>query len=129
MGAVTLDTGALVALERKKPRADGLLRASRERGVALFTITPALTEWWRGRTDLREAIARVVRVVPLPVHVARSAGEALGTLRGRGAGLAVDVMVVAFAAAEGGQVVYTSDVAELERIAAACFPAVKVLGI
>lgn len=129
MGAVTLDTGALVALERGKPRAAGLLRASRERGVALFTITPALTEWWRGRSDVREKIARVVQVVPLPVQVAKAAGEALGTMRGRGAGLAIDVMVVAFAAAEGGQLVYTSDVEDLERIASACFPSVRVLGI
>jgi len=51
-----------------------------------------------------------------------------GDLGGR-ASLTVNVMLVAFAAMEGGQVVYTSDVDDLSRIATSCFPSVRVLGI
>ncbi len=129
MSLVTLDTGALIAIERHKLRAASLVRGARERGVALMTITPVVCEWWRGRTDDRELITGFVRVVPFPFHVARLAGEALGRLGADGAGLSIDVMVVAFAATEGGQVVYTSDVDDLSRIAAMCFPSVRVLGI
>ena len=88
-----------------------------------------MAEWWRGRSDARERIVRAVHVVPFPAHVAKAAGEALGMLGGRGASLAIDVMVVAYAAVEGGQVVYTSDVDDLERIAETFFPSVKVLSV
>jgi predicted nucleic acid-binding protein len=130
MSLVTLDTGALISIERHKLRAASLVRSARERGVGLTTITPVMCEWWRGRTDDRDLIRGFVRVVPLSVHVAATAGEALGRLgRVAGAALTIDVMVVAFAALEGGQIVYTSDVDDLSRIAAACFPSVRVLGL
>lgn len=130
MTLVTLDTGALIAIERHELRAASLVRGARERGVRLTTISPVMCEWWRGRTDDRELIRGFVTVVPLPVRVAAIAGEALGRLGAVvGAGLTIDVMVVAYAALEGGQVVYTSDVDDLSRIAAECFPSVRVLGL
>ncbi|MBX7193934.1 MAG: PIN domain-containing protein [Sandaracinaceae bacterium] len=128
MTLATLDTGAWIALERRKPRATSLLRAATERGVALVSITPVLAEWWRGATDQRLQLLRAIRVVPFPARVARAAGEAMTQLGG-GASLSIDAMVVAFAAMEGGQVVYTSDVDDLSRIATTCFPSVRVLGI
>lgn len=52
----------------------------------------------------------------------------MGKIRDKVSGQAIDVIVVAFASAHGG-VVYTGDVEDLERIRAAHFPAVRVLGV
>ena len=123
MIVVTLDTGALVAMERQKPRGVMLLRAARERAAQLLVITPVVTEWWRGRSDVRDRIKMAVTLVPFPVRAAEAAGLALGQMRGEKvrATMSVDVMVMAFAATYGGALVYTSDVTDLQRIAVA-FP-------
>ncbi|MCC6662329.1 MAG: hypothetical protein IT375_01235 [Polyangiaceae bacterium] len=128
---VTLDTGALIGMERNRERCAMLLRAAREHRAQLLTITPVVAEWWRGRTDVRDRIKRAVTVVPFPASAAEAAGMALGQLRARKerATLAIDVMVVAFAALQGGALVYTSDTTDLEAIANRFFPAVRVLGV
>ncbi len=131
MIVATLDTGALIGMERGKTRAAQLQRGAREGHIRLRTITPGVSEWWRGANDRRDAIVRAIAIEPFPLHVAKAAGEALGRLateRDR-ARLAVDVMVVAFAALGGGALVYTSDVDDLEQIATQFFPSVRVLGI
>jgi hypothetical protein len=71
-----------------------------------------------------------VTLVPLPVRAAEAAGIALGKIGGERerSRLAVDVMVMAFAATYGGALVYTSDVDDLERIGRH-FPEVRVLGV
>jgi predicted nucleic acid-binding protein len=130
MIAVTLDTGALIAMERKKERGMMLLRAAREHRAQLLAITPVVAEWWRGRSDVRDRITKAVTVIPFPLGAAQAAGIALGRIRmGRErARLAVDVMVMAFAATAGGAIVYTSDVADLDRLTRH-FPSVRVLGV
>jgi predicted nucleic acid-binding protein len=130
MNVVTLDTGALIAMERRKQRAAALLRAAREQRAHLYVITPVVTEWWRGRTDVRVDLKRALRVVPFPVHVAEIAGLVLGRIEraSERTRLILDVMVMAFAATEGGGVVYTSDVADLSRLKT-WFPSVRVLGM
>jgi predicted nucleic acid-binding protein len=128
--SATLDTGALVAMERQKPRGMMLLRAAREHRAQLLTITPVVAEWWRGRSDVRDRIKSAVTVVPFPVRSAEAAGMALGQIRGERvrAQLSVDVMVMAFAATYGGALVYTSDVDDLQRVAQ-YFPGVRVLSV
>ena len=131
MIVATLDTGALVAMERRKERGMMLLRAAREQRAALFAITPVVAEWWRGRTDdVRDRIKRAVTLVPFPVAAAEAAGVALGAVRGKKgrAQMSVDVMVMAFAATWGGGLVYTSDVGDLEQIGV-FFPGVRVLAV
>jgi hypothetical protein len=66
MIVVTLDTGALVAMERQKVRGMMLLRASREHRTQLLAITPVVAEWWRGRSDVRDRIKMAVTLVPFP---------------------------------------------------------------
>jgi predicted nucleic acid-binding protein len=128
--AVTLDTGALIAMEKRKARAMMLLRAAKEQRAELFVTTPVIAEWWRGRTDQREDIRRAVTIVPLPLAAAEAAGLVLGQIREarERVRLAIDVMVMAFAALHGGALVYTTDVADLARIHP-YFPAVRVLSI
>jgi predicted nucleic acid-binding protein len=123
----TLDTGALIAMEKQKPRGMMLLRAAREHRARLLVITPVLCEWWRGRSDVRERVVTAVTVVPFPVRPAQAAGVALAKLRGDGR-LTVDVMVMAYAATFGGSLVYTSDLDDLQLIARH-FSGVRVLGV
>jgi hypothetical protein len=81
-------------------------------------------EWWRGRTDVRDDLLECVDVEPLSMELAKRAGEALGAVRGS---TLVDAIVVASAAARG-DIVYTSDVADLQRLCVR-FPGVRVLGV
>jgi predicted nucleic acid-binding protein len=109
----TFDTGMLIALERRKPRATEAMRAIVHRGLLPVVPAVAYAEWWRGRSQVREAILDMVVVEDMPPALCRAAGEALGAVRG--ATLA-DAVVMASAALRGGGVVYTSDVGDLGRL-------------
>jgi len=80
-------------------------------GFVITVPTVVVTEWWRAgrREKERTGILRSVRVEPLLEHVARLAGEAMGSVAGAGA---VDAIVLASAALRG-DTVYTSDVDDL----------------
>lgn len=69
-------------------------------------------EWWRGRTDLRDNILDSVDVEPLTEAVAKRAGEARAAIKGA---TLVDAIVMASAASRG-DVVYSSDLEDLERL-------------
>jgi predicted nucleic acid-binding protein len=127
---ITLDTGALIAIERGKRRGILLLDLAKHRLARLLVPVPVVVEWWRGRTDVRERILDAIGIEPLSLEVARAAGEALAKVKptSREKSLAIDAIVVAFAAARGG-IVYTTDVEDLERIQAAHFPSVRILGV
>ena len=120
---ITLDTGALVAIERRKQRGTQLLELARQRLAVLSVPVPVIAEWWRGRTDVRERILDVVNVEPLSLIVAKSAGEAQASVA---RSTAVDAIVMAFAASRG-DVVFTGDTRDLERLRA-FFRTVRVLG-
>jgi predicted nucleic acid-binding protein len=121
MSRLTLDTGALIALERKRPRMWKVLHRARELGVVPIVPAGVVAEWWRGRTDLREHLLASVVVEPLTDALARLAGECLARI---GGATTVDAIVMA-SAAQRGDAVYTSDVVDLERLRA-FFPAVRV---
>jgi predicted nucleic acid-binding protein len=127
---ITLDTGALVAIERRKRRGILLADLAKHRLARLLVPVPVVVEWWRGRTDVRERILDAVSIEPLSLAVARAAGEALAQVkrRSKDRSLAIDAIVVSFAAHHGG-VVYTGDLGDLERIRDAHFPSVRVLGV
>lgn len=121
----TFDTGMLIALERRKPRAMHALQTILRRG--LLPVVPAVVyaEWWRGRTDFREEILAMVALEDMPPLLCRAAGEALGAVRD--ASLA-DAVVMASAALRGGGFVYTSDMEDLLCLQRH-FPTVGVLPI
>jgi len=120
---ITLDTGALIAMERRKQRGVELMELGRRRFAMLAVPMPVIAEWWRGRSDVRERILDVVNVEPLSLTVAKSAGEAQAEVSGS---TAIDAIVMAFAASRG-DVVFTGDPKDLERLRA-FYPAVRVLG-
>lgn len=107
---VTFDTGMLIALERRKAGALALLRACRLSRAKITIPTAVVAEWWRGT---HAAVLESGALEPLTADVARRAGLLLASTGGSNA---VDAIVVASAALRGDLVV-TSDVDDLKRLA------------
>jgi len=124
MAGLTFDTGALIALERRQQRVSRISRAATETGRRITVPADVVAEWWRGRTDLREALLAAVDVEPLSPALAKLAGEAIAAVPGSGT---IDAIVMASAASRG-DVVYTSDFDDLDRLSA-YFPSVRVLRV
>ena len=120
----TFDTGMLIALERRKQRAWAIYRRLRERKARVTIPAPVLGEWWRARTDLRDAICLSAHLEPLTATIARLAGEALAAVP---RATTIDAFVMSSAALRG-DVVLTSDFEDLERLRK-YFPAVRVLAV
>lgn len=121
---ITLDAGALIALERRRARVLQLLRAAAIRKMPVTVPVAVIAEWWRGRTDVREAILATMLIEPMDVALARSAGEALAAIP---RATAIDAIVTA-SAARRGDVILTSDPSDLTRLADH-FGSVRVLAV
>ena len=113
---LTLDTGALIALQRGDERVRALLARASEHGWPIAVPAGVIAQAWRGGP--RQArVARLlgdpaVETVPLDGLTAR----AIGVLVGRcGHSDIVDVSV-ALCAAERGHVVVTSDPDDLNTV-------------
>src|SRR5579864_5008795 len=111
---LTFDTGALIALERRRRAVRKVYATAIAAGFPITVPTVVVTEWWRAglREKERAAILRSLRVEPLFEHVARLAGVALGLVRGAGA---VDSIVMASAALRG-DTIYTCDLGDLKAL-------------
>lgn len=120
----TLDTGALIALERRKQRMADLVARARLRRDKLIVPQVVLAEWWRGRSDFREKILAMLVIEPLTNTCAKLAGEAVAHVRGAST---IDAIVMASAASRSDPV-FTSDPSDLERLRA-YFPNVRVLSV
>ena len=123
MTGLTFDTGALIALERRKLRMRQVLERARDRDQLITVPADVVAEWWRGATDIRRAILDSLDVEPLTLRLAQIAGEAMAAVPGA---TLVDAIVVASAASRG-DIVYSSDVHDLERLRRV-FPSVRILG-
>jgi predicted nucleic acid-binding protein len=121
---LTFDTGALIALERRHQRIARVYATAVAEGVDITVPAVVIAEWWRGRSDVRELLLRGVRVEDTTTALAQLAGEALAAVPGAGT---IDAVVMA-SAARRGDVVYTSDVADLERLRR-YFPTVRLLAV
>ena len=124
MTGITFDTGALIALERRRQRMREIVERALAKDQRITVPADVVGEWWRGRTDVRERILASVDVEPLTEPLAKIAGKALGAVRGA---TLVDAIVMASAASRG-DVVYSSDVSDLEKLRRH-FPSVRVLGV
>ena len=96
---------------------------ARDRGLVIAAPNVTLAEWWRGRTDRREAVVRGLLVEPVTDEVMKLAGLALGNVRAT----TIDAIVAAFAVQRTG-IVYTSDVGDFEALEI-FFPALRVFAI
>lgn len=122
--AITFDTGALVSLERRKERAMKVYAHAKDRGLVVATPNVTVAEWWRGRTNRREAVLRGLLVEPASDEVVKLAGVALGKVRGA---TTIAAIVAAFAVQRTG-IVYTGDVADFEALRV-FFPALRVFAL
>jgi predicted nucleic acid-binding protein len=121
---LTFDTGALIALERRRQRISRVYTTAVEDGLIVTVPAAVITEWWRGRSDVRETILRGVRIEPMDVSLAKAAGEALSAVPGA---TVVDALVMA-SAARRGDIVYTSDFDDMDRLRS-YFPSVRILRV
>jgi predicted nucleic acid-binding protein len=124
MIGLTFDTGALIALERRRQRIARIFTTAVIDGLVVTVPSVVIGEWWRGRTDAREQILRGLRIERIDTDLAKAAGEATSEVRGA---TLVDALVMA-SAARRGDVVYTSDFNDLSRLCA-YFPGVRVLSV
>lgn len=115
---LTLDAGALIAVDRGDHRMLALLRAARDRGLPLSIPAGALAQAWRnGSTQARlAAFLRVRRdaptLVPFDGRLARAAGELCGRTRTADV---IDASVVLTAHSRGHHIV-TSDPDDMGRL-------------
>ena len=113
---LTLDTGALLALERGDSRVRALLRRALERGLPLSVPAGVVAQAWRGGPRQ----ARVARLLADPsVHVAPledMTARAVGLLCGRSEHRDVVDVHVTLLAEEQGHTVVTSDPEDLSVI-------------
>ena len=109
---LTFDTGALIALERRRQRIARVYATAVADRVLVTVPVVVVTKWWRGRTDARDLILRGVRIEETSTSLAKLAGEALAAVPGA---TAIDAIVMA-SAARRGDIVYTSDPGDLDRL-------------
>lgn len=124
---LTLDTGALIALERRRV---GITRRIRAAVLAQDRVTvpsPVVAEWWRGGPrQLRfQNLFRpkALLVEPTSFEVAKLAGEAIA----KTGATAIDAIVMA-GAAQRGDIVFTSDLDDLDALRTV-FPEVRLFGV
>ena len=126
---VVFDSGILIGLEKRKSSALRLLDACQRTNRTTLVSAPCVAEFWRGRTDRREAILAYVELAPVTFAIGRAAGEALRTLGPKvAAAVTIDAMVMATASVRGARYVFTTDAGDLEPLRAH-FPSVDVIGI
>jgi predicted nucleic acid-binding protein len=126
MRSYTLDTGALIALERRKSRMLALLGAAARDRRCITVPVVTLVEWWRGASSARDRIlaSKFIVLEVLTPRLAKLAGDAIAAVPGA---TAIDAVVMA-SAAQRGDIVLTSDIDDLEALRAV-FPDVRVLGV
>ena len=122
---ITLDTGALIAMERRDRTMLAFMTSALARGVRITGPSAVVAEWWRGQRGQTARILDAVVIEPLSAALAKTVGETIAMVRGA---TVVDAVVIA-SAARRGDVVLTSDPDDLGRIRDLAFPAVRVRGV
>ena len=113
---ITLDTGALIALDRGVGRMIALLDQALTQRLAFRIPAGVVGQAWRdGRTQVtlaRFLRAREVEIVPLDEQLSRSCGELCGAT---GTSDVIDASVV-IVAREHNDAIITSDAGDLRRL-------------
>lgn len=125
MEGLTLDTGALVGLERGDVDVFAILEIGFRGGVRVTVPSVVVAEWWRGGRGRSLRMLDPFVVEPVDFQHARMAGEALATV-GKGPSV-IDAIVMASAARRGDRVV-TGDYKDLDRLRRA-FPGVRLVPV
>ncbi|MGH8897712.1 MAG: PIN domain-containing protein [Egibacteraceae bacterium] len=125
MTGLTLDAGALIAIDRNTEDARALIRRALAHGWALTVPAGALAQAWRGARQARLAGFLKAKdgptIVPLDGRIARAAGEVCGRT---GTADVIDASVVVCALLRKDHVV-TSDPSDIARLD----PAIPLIAI
>lgn len=122
---ITFDTGALLAIERRRDRMLRVVRAAEQTAMPIVIPSVVVAEWWRSEPKGRMALfLRGVVVEPVGKELAAAAGAALAAIP---SATTIDAIVMACAARRGG-VVYTSDTEDL-LLLQSYFRGVRVLTV
>jgi predicted nucleic acid-binding protein len=110
---LTLDTGALIAFDRRHRGALTLIRTAIARGIPIRIPAVVVAEFWRqGHPRETQDLIRL-RTIPVDRVLAQRAGESLAAVpRGPSA---IDALVAALADAHGDDVL-SSDPGDLEAL-------------
>jgi predicted nucleic acid-binding protein len=131
MAGLTLDTGALFALERHRKGMTKVIEAARQGRVSITVPSNAIAEWWRGRTDRRDYVRKMFVIKDVDEQIAKLAGEALASLKPQGAEVdgkvTIDATVMATSAIHGPNL-YTGDFDDMQRFQR-FFPSVRLFGL
>jgi predicted nucleic acid-binding protein len=122
---LTFDTGALIALERRQRRMQVVWERAIEHALRITVPFVVVAEWWRGQGVKLARVLDAVHIEPGSRRLAEVAGVALAAV---GPGPSVIDAVVMASAAQRGDIVYTSDIADLSRLQAH-FPGVRLLRV
>jgi predicted nucleic acid-binding protein len=113
-----LDTGALIAIERKNATVAHALRAAHRKGYRVLIPSVAYTEWIRGAAQgMGKQVEALAELVGAEREIARLAGLALQQLDLDGREHLADATVAACARFYGG-LLLTSDPADMRRLLA-----------
>jgi predicted nucleic acid-binding protein len=126
---ITFDTGALIALERKRLAMDRVYATAQRHNVPITVLTVVIAEWWRAGAGrrFRELLLASVLVEDLTKRVASLAGEFLGRVRGVKPDKGTIDAIVLTSAWLRGDVIYTSDVDDFRAIQASAMEFGKVV--
>ena len=128
---LTFDTGALIALQRKRASISSVVRHARTSRTIVLVPANVLAEWWRGgargQRDVLEALRPSLKIQDVTEAIARLAGEALAwygrqTDERIAARLTIDATVMATACLCGREnatlptTIYTSDSDDMARL-------------
>ena len=114
---LTFDTGALIGLERSRHHMRKVFDVAVMNDVRITVPAVVIAEWWRlGRKEKERArLLRAVAIDAITDGVARLAGVALTLVP---TAQTIDALVMASACQRPNEIVYTSDVADLEDLRA-----------
>lgn len=114
---LVFDTGALVGLERNDEKVWGRFKKATIEGRKIVTHAGVLGQVWRGHGPRHARLAAAlagIEVKPLDEALGRAAGELLGASRSKDV---IDAALVLLATHDDE--IYTSDVDDIEKLAAA----------
>jgi len=123
---LVLDSGALIALERHDRAMWRRLKAAQLAGTGLVTHGGVVGQAWRGRGPRQALLAKAlaaIDVCPVDEALGRAAGELLAAAGGKDV---VDAALVLLA--EEGDHIVTSDLDDVEPLAAASGLHVELIG-
>ena len=124
---LVLDAGAFVAVERRDRVVEALVKAELVAGRTLVTHGGVIGQVWRGGAGKQARLALLmsaVEIAPLDEHLGRRAGMLLKQTRTTDV---IDAAVVLLA--EDGDIILTSDPADLEPLARAAGVHVDIVGL